>query len=197
MGHSTMDMGASGSGGDVRTGAAASGTSGGVQGLGGAGSGMMSGGRGGVGGADISGMGGMKRKVNSRTGSNPLYASEMHEPKRFDVLETYEQASQSGQNYKSLEYSIFTGGIDTGINFGELSVTNSSLMAHEVIDSISGEKKSGIGMHSSIHNQNIQQDKLKFSERFLGPFCQSQLNDPKISEFYPQIQEDYISNQSQ
>ena len=76
-----------------------------------------------------------------------------------------------------------------------MSVTNNSLTAQEVIDSISGEKKSGIGMHSSIHNQNVQQDKLKFSERFLGPFCQSQLNDPKLTELYSKIQEDYIAQQ--
>ena len=32
----------------------------------------------------------MKRKVNSRSGSNPLYVSDIHDPKKFDVLETYE-----------------------------------------------------------------------------------------------------------
>ena len=95
----------------------------------------------------------MKRKIN-RVGSNSLYNSDFYEPKRFDVLETYEQASLSS-NYKSLEYSLFNGGIDTGIDFGELSVFNNSLFSQEVIDSISGEKKSGIGSHSSISNQNI------------------------------------------
>lgn len=112
----------------------------------------------------------MKRKVNSRTGSNSIFGADIYEPKRFDVLDTYEQASIAG-NYKSLEYSIFSGGIDTGIDFGELSVFNNSLFSQEVIDSISGEKKSGIGTHSSISNQNIQLDKHKFSDRFLGPFC--------------------------
>lgn len=92
----------------------------------------------------------MKRKVN-RVGSNSIYGIDVYEPKRFDVLDTYEQASL-GSNYKSLEYSIFTGGIDTGIDFGELSVFNNSLLSHEVVDSISGEKKSGIGTHSSISN---------------------------------------------
>lgn len=113
----------------------------------------------------------MKRKANSRPGSNPLYASEI-EPKRFDVLETYEHAS-AGQNYKSLEFSIFNGGIDTGIEFGELSVVNSSLLNQEVVDSVSGEKRSGFGAHSSLASQNLQLDKQKFSDRFLGPFCQS------------------------
>ena len=94
----------------------------------------------------------MKRKVN-RVGSNSMYGVDLYEPKRFDVLDTYEQASLAGTgNYKSLEYSIFTGGIDTGIDFGELSVFNNSLLSQEVIDSISGEKKSGIGTHSSISN---------------------------------------------
>lgn len=69
----------------------------------------------------------MKRKVNSRPGSNPLYVSSINEPKKFDVLETYEHAS-TGQNYKSLEYSIFNGGLDTGIELGELSVFNSSFL---------------------------------------------------------------------
>jgi hypothetical protein len=114
----------------------------------------------------------MKRKANSRPGSNPLYVSDIHEPKRFDVLETYEHAS-AGQNYKSLEFSIFNGGIDTGIEFGELSVANSSLLNHEVVDSVSGEKKSGFAAHSSLTSQNLQLDKQKFSDRFLGPFCQS------------------------
>jgi len=68
----------------------------------------------------------MKRKVNSRPGSNPLYATDILEPKRSDVLETYESAS-IGMNYKSLEFSLFNGGIDTGIEFGELSVANNSL----------------------------------------------------------------------
>ena len=113
----------------------------------------------------------MNRKIN-RVGSNSLYNSDFYEPKRFDVLEAYEQASL-GSNYKSLEYSLFNGGIDTGIDFGNLSVFNNSLFSQEVIDSISGEKKSGIGSHSSISNQNIQMDKNKFSDRFLGPFCQS------------------------
>lgn len=134
----------------------------------------------------------MKRKVNSRPGSNPLYASDIHEPKRFDVLETYELAS-AGQNYQSLEFSIFNGGIDTGIEFGELSVVNSSLLNQEVVDSVSGEKKSGFGAHSSLASQNVQLDKQKFSDRFLGPFCQSQLNHRKLTDFYPQIQQDFVS----
>ena len=61
----------------------------------------------------------MKRKVNSRPGSNPMYVSDLFEPKRSDILETYESAS-TGINYSSLEFSIFNGGIDTGIDFGEL-----------------------------------------------------------------------------
>ena len=91
----------------------------------------------------------MKRKVN-RVGSNSIYGAEGYEPKRFDVLEAYEQGSLVG--YKSLEYSIFNGGIDTGIDFGELSVFNNTLQSQEAFDSISGEKKSGIGTHSSISN---------------------------------------------
>jgi hypothetical protein len=69
----------------------------------------------------------MKRKASSRPGSNPLYVSDINEPKKFDVLETYEQAS-TGPSYRSLEYSLFNGGIDTGIDIGELSVFNSSLL---------------------------------------------------------------------
>ena len=53
--------------------------------------------------------------------------TDIYEPKRFDVLETYEKASLDS-SYKNLEYSLFTGGIDTGIDFGELSVFNSSLL---------------------------------------------------------------------
>ena len=112
----------------------------------------------------------MKRKVNSRPGSNPLYASDIHVPKIADVLETYESASK-GMNYNSLEFSIFNGGIDTGIEFGELSVPNHFLEHPEVVDSISGEKKSGFAAHNSLTGQNVQNDKLKYSDRFLGPFC--------------------------
>ena len=133
----------------------------------------------------------MKRKVSSRPGSNPLYVSDIHEPKKFDVLETYEHAS-AGQNYKSLEFSIFNGGIDTGIEIGELSVFNSSLLNQEVVDSVSGEKKSGFGAHSSLSSQNVQFDKQKFSDRFLGPFCQSQLNHRKLTDCYPQIHQDFV-----
>ena len=96
----------------------------------------------------------MKRKGNSRPGSNPLYVSDMNEPTKFDVLETYEHASV-GQNYKSLDYSIFNGGIDTGIEIGELQVLNSSLLHQDVFDSVSGEKKSGFGAHSSLSSQNV------------------------------------------
>lgn len=35
------------------------------------------------------------------------------------MLKTYEKAT-SGQTFKSLDYSIFYGGIDTGIDIGEL-----------------------------------------------------------------------------
>ena len=35
------------------------------------------------------------------------------------MLKTYEKAS-TGSSYKSLDYSIFYGGIDTGIDIGEL-----------------------------------------------------------------------------
>lgn len=61
----------------------------------GTGTGIVGAGRGVVS-SDMQAIGGIKRKVNSRTGLNPLYASDLNEPKRFDVLETYEQASQSG-----------------------------------------------------------------------------------------------------
>lgn len=114
----------------------------------------------------------MKRKGSSRPGSNPLFASDINEPKKFDVLETYEQAS-TGPNYRTLEYSLFNGGIDTGIEIGELSVFNSSLLHPEVVDSVSGEKRSGFEAHSSLTSQNVQYDIQKFSDRFLGPFCQS------------------------
>lgn len=134
----------------------------------------------------------MKRKSNSRPGSNPLYVSDINEPKRFDVLETYENAS-TGPNYRSLEYSLFNGGIDTGIEIGELSVVNSSLLNQEVLDSVSGEKKSGFAAHSSLTSQNVQYDIQKFSDRFLGPFCQSQLNQRKCTEHYPQIHQDFLS----
>jgi hypothetical protein len=73
------------------------------------------------------------------------------------VLETYEQAS-AGPNYKSLEFSLFNGGIDTGIEIGELSVFNSSLLHQEVLDSVSGEKRSGFDAHSSLTCQNVQYD---------------------------------------
>ena len=96
----------------------------------------------------------MKRKVNSRPGSNPQYVSDIQEPKRFDVLKTYEHAS-TGQNFKSLEYSILNGGLDTGIEIGELSVLNSSLVNKEVFDSVSGEKRSGFPAHSSLASQNV------------------------------------------
>ena len=128
----------------------------------------------------------MKRKVNSRPGSNPQYVSDVQEPKRFDVLKTYEHAS-TGQNFKSLEYSILHGGLDTGIEIGELSVLNSSLVNKEVFDSVSGEKKSGFPAHSSLASQNVQFDNQKFSDRFLGPFCQSQLNPRNLTDHYPQI----------
>ena len=82
MGHGAMDINAS----DGRTGAATNAA--GVQALG-TGTGIVGGGRGVVG-SDMQAMGAIKRKLNSRTGSNPLYASDLNEPKRFDVLETYE-----------------------------------------------------------------------------------------------------------
>jgi hypothetical protein len=138
----------------------------------------------------------MKRKVNSRSGSNPLYVSDVHDPKRFDVLETYEQASLAG-NYKSLEYSIFNAGLDTGIEIGELSVFNSSLLNNEVVDSVSGEKKSGFGAHSSLSSQNVQFDNQKYSDRFLGPFCQQQLNNRKLTESYTQIHQDFLQSSTQ
>lgn len=90
----------------------------------------------------------LKRKGMSSS-SGPLGGSDINDPKKYDVLDTYEQASTNG-NYKSLEYSIFNGGLDTGIEIGELSVINSSLLNHEVVDSVSGEKRSGFGAHSSL-----------------------------------------------
>ena len=51
--------------------------------------------------------------TNFSTATNNL------EGKRYDVLKTYEKASIGG-DHKSLEHSIFYGGIDTGIDIGDL-----------------------------------------------------------------------------
>ena len=47
------------------------------------------------------------------------FSTSAQEGKKFDVLKSYEKAS-TGPSYKSLEYSIFYGGLDTGIEIGEL-----------------------------------------------------------------------------
>jgi hypothetical protein len=70
---------------------------------------------------------------------------------KFDVLKVYNEADNASQN------SIFTGGLDTGIDFGKFVIDTSNNITNS--------------------NSSIQE---RYAERFIGPYCRTNLNNEML-----------------